>query len=132
VKFEKHEGGAIREGDRVKLMEEPVVPMPEPMDRSVQPLPDRESIPSEYNSRIISAEWNSANPHGLPVDMSYQANHTAWDTIPPLFLGEEQILKDLIRMTPESGIEKHPPAVAQVVFQSLAPYPELAHAYLNS
>ena len=113
-----------------KLMEQPVVQMPDPIDRSVQPY--RESIPSEYNSEIISAEWNSVTPHGLPVDMSYQANHTAWDTIPPLFLGEEQILKDLIRMTQETGIENHHPAVAQVVFQSLAPYPELAQAYLNS
>jgi hypothetical protein len=130
VKFEKHEGGAIREGDRVKLIEEPVVHMPDPVNRSVQPYP--ESIPSEYNSRVVSAEWNSVTPHGLPSDMSYQANHTGWDTIPPLFVGEEEILKDLIRMTPETGIENHHPAVAQVVYQSLAPYPELAHAYLNS
>ena len=41
VKFEKHEGGAIREGDRVKLMEQPVVPMPDPIDRSVHPYENR-------------------------------------------------------------------------------------------
>ena len=89
-------------------------------------------IPASGGNRIIPAVWSHETPHGLPEDLHYQVEHTAWDTIPPLFLGEEQILRDLIRMTLVGGIANHHPAVAQVVFQSLQPYPELAHAYLQS
>ena len=89
-------------------------------------------VPAERDSRIIAGAWGQETPHGLPVDLHYQANHTPWDAIPPLFVGEDQILKDLIRMTVGSGIGAHHPAVAQVVFQSLQPYPELADAYLQS
>ena len=95
--------------------------------------------PIEYNigkqapsDRVALMPWSSETPHGLPVDMSYQSNHTPFDSIPPLFVGEEQILKDLIRLTAASSVTNHDPAVQQVVFQSLEPYPELAQAYLTS
>ena len=96
-------------------------------------MPQREAIPSDLGSRTSAALWSLETPHGLPNDLNYQADHTAWDTIPPLFVGEDQILRDLIRMTSAGGgIGSHHPAVAQVVFQSLQPYPELVNAYLQS
>ena len=113
------------------MMEEPAVSMPDPMNLPIAPMA-RDEIPHEFGSRTSFATWSQETPHGMPDDLHYQANHTAWDTIPPLYVGEDQILKDLIRMTASGGIGEHHPAVAQVVFQSLQPYPELAHAYLQS
>ena len=76
--------------------------------------------------------WQEPQEYGIPTDLSYQASYVPFDSIPPLHVSEDQILRDVVRHTQTPGIRNHHPAVAQVVFQSLEEYPELRHAYLQS
>jgi len=75
--------------------------------------------------------WLEPQNYGIPTDISY-ANYVPWDSIQPIYMSEDQILKDVIAHTQVPGIRNHHPAVAQVVFQSLEEIPELSHAYLQS
>ena len=91
-------------------------------------LEDPMSVPLERHP----SGWTEPSPSGISMDLSYQANYVPFDSIPPLYVSEDEILKDVIRHTQKPGIKNHHPAVAQVVFQSLEEFPELRHAYLNS
>ena len=125
------EGGAITKKDQVRIQKDPAVEMPASEDTLLKSNRfERETHGMQDTISVMP--WSEETPHGLPVDLNYQANHTPFDAIPPLFVGEDQILKDLLRLTAVAGISNHDPAVQQVVFQSLQPYPELAQAYLMS
>ena len=79
-----------------------------------------------------SSGWLDHQYNGMPTDMSHQSHYVPYDSIHPLHMSEDQILKDVIKHTQTPGIKNHHPAVAQVVFQSLEEIPELAQAYLQS
>ena len=104
--------------------------MPDPLEKAGMFVDTRDVMDVELERH--PAGWLEPAPGGISVDLSYKANYVPFDTIPQLQMSEGEVLRDVIRHTQKPGIRNHHPAVAQVVFQSLSEYPELANAYLQS
>lgn len=117
----------------VKLMISQDVVMPDPLEKAG----DLRQFAENHDVMDVELErhpagWLEPAQGGISTDLSYQAFYVPFDTIPPMQMSEGDVLRDVIRHTQKRGIRNHHPAVAQVVFQSLSEYPELANAYLQS
>ena len=106
--------------------------MPDPLQVTESDIREFQQDSMDISIELHPDGWQEPQPFGIPTDLSYQTYYVPFDSIPPLHVSENQILKDVIRHTQEPGIGNHHPAVAQVVVQSLEEYPELQHAYLQS
>ena len=126
VRFE-HTGGAITENDKIKVMRTADVKMQDPI--ATLSMYDAEGYPTYSQEDTESQRGYMGNTY----DIGYQEHQVPWDVLKPLFVGEDQILADLKSLTKEKqSIRDHHPSVRQVISQSLRPYPELHHEYLQS